>query len=136
MPNLYVFLFIFGIDRISMKNFKKIWKNYKYRFTPWLALNLAKKAKLPTNQEKINVQQLLSELIEILLKFEAPPYECLYKGNTAERRNIFKFCHERNRRILQEKWGFELEIKQSKIQDGGRGVFVKNGYILPEFGQR
>lgn len=24
---------------------KKLWKNYKYRFTPWIALNLAKEAK-------------------------------------------------------------------------------------------
>ena len=29
------------------KTFKSLWKNYKYRFTPWIAFNLSKEAKKP-----------------------------------------------------------------------------------------
>ncbi len=31
--------------KTQIKTLKKLWKNYKYRFTPWIALNLGKEAK-------------------------------------------------------------------------------------------
>ena len=31
--------------KTRLKTFKNLWKNYKYRFTPWIAFNLSKEAK-------------------------------------------------------------------------------------------
>ena len=33
--------------KTRLKTFKSLWKNYKYRFTPWIAFNLSKEAKKP-----------------------------------------------------------------------------------------
>ena len=71
--------------------------------------------------------------IKALLKeFQTPPYTCIFKGDTAERREIFQNCHKKNQNILYEKWGFQLEIKQSTVFEGGRGVFVKKGKICKD----
>ena len=112
-----------------MKQIKKLWKNYKYRFTPWLALNLAQKAKLPSDNQNVAMKQIEKDLYFLLESFKSPPYTCLFRGNTSERRQIFKSCHDQNQEILQNSWNFQLDIKSSNIKDGGRGVFVKKGKI-------
>ena len=76
-----------------------------------------------------NIYILAQDIKALLEEFESPPYTCLFKGDTTERRKIFQNCHNKNQSILEEKWGFQLESKESSIAHGGRGVFVKKGKI-------
>ena len=90
------------------------WKNYKYRFTPWLALNLpkrlAKKEAIATKGDNVNVQTpgpvnrttLLKDLSSLLRQFRQPPYTCLFRGDTPQRRQEFRYCHDKNVDILLE----------------------------------
>ena len=61
---------------------------------------------------------LAEDIICLLESFEVPPYTCLFKGDTSERRNIFHNCHIKNQDKLNNHWGFELEIKPSTIPEG------------------
>ena len=61
---------------------------------------------------------LAEDIICLLECFEVPPYTCLFKGDTCERRNIFHNCHIKNQDKLNKHWGFELEIKPSTIIKG------------------
>ena len=67
---------------------------------------------------------LAEDIICLLESFEVPPYTCLFKGDTSERRNIFHNCHIKNQEKLHNQWGFELEIKPSTISEGNilRGI--------------
>jgi hypothetical protein len=64
------------------------------------------------------------DIIRLLESFEVPPYTCLFKGDSSERRNIFHNCHIKNQEKLHNQWGFELEIKPSTISEGNilRGI--------------
>ena len=70
---------------------------------------------------------LAEDIICLLESFEVPPYTCLFKGDTSERRNIFHNCHIKNQDQLNNRWGFELEIKPSTIPEGNvlRGIDTK-----------
>ena len=67
---------------------------------------------------------LAEDIVCLLESFEVPPYTCLFKGDTSERRNIFHNCHIKNQDKLNNHWGFELEIKPSTVPEGNilRGI--------------
>ena len=44
--------------KTRLKTLKRIWNNYKYRFTPWIALNLNKEAKKPKDLGSFNLNKL------------------------------------------------------------------------------
>ena len=107
---------------------KKLWKNYKYRFTPWLAVNLAEKAQRQEQVLHCDQKQMRSELLNLLSEFQIPNESLIFR-DSSERRTDFAQCHQRNQEVLFHQSGFQLEVKASKIPNGGRGVFVKNGLV-------
>jgi hypothetical protein len=114
-----------------MSLLKKIWKDYKYRFTPWLVFNLPQKAKTVQKGYFVNHQKCLSDLEKMAKKFQKPPYSVLFRGDIKDRRETFAQNHHFNQAQLYDQWGFNLEIASSGLDCGaaGRGVFVKKGRI-------
>ena len=113
------------------------WKSYKYRFAPWLAWNLKKELvksekKLPTAHALKDVlrseQILVQELITLLTAFERPTVTLLFRDNQS-RREHFQELHQRNSEILLKSWGFDLEVRKSRIEGAGNGVFVRRGRV-------
>ena len=112
-----------------MSNLKKLWKNYKYRFTPWLAVNLAEKAQKQEHIQYWDQSLMTTQLLKLLSDFQIPNELLIYKGDTKVRRAEFKNCHIRNQNILLDRFGFQLDIQKSRIPNGGHGVFVTKGSI-------
>ena len=98
---------------------KKLWKNYKYRFAPWLALNLPQKAKPQDLTSFVDKSCLESELLTLLHQFQTPPDELVLRKKLSQ--PCFAECHAKNSEILHQNWGFQLEVKSSTIKNGGRG---------------
>ena len=98
----------------KMKTLKKAWKNYKYRFTPWIALNLNKQAQKLQNSSVKNDEIILT-LLQLLNKFDKPSYEVVFDKNRIRRDANLKLFHGKNVQILKENWKFELEVKESCI---------------------
>ena len=116
------------ITEYDMSLLKKLWKNYKYRFTPWLAINLADKAKKLEPSQHWDQSLMKEELLKLLSEFQTPNESMIFR-DSRDRRTNFAQCHCRNQEVLLEQFGFQLEIKCSKLPNGGQGVFIKNGLV-------
>ena len=109
-------------------NLKRIWKNYKFRFTPWIAYNFLDKAeKLKTSKFK-DEEKLSENLVHLLSQLKVVPYEIVFR-NSKGREKSFAHIHVENTKVLLNQEGFQLELKSSSIPGAGRGVFVKQGKI-------
>lgn len=94
------------------------WKQYKYRFVPWVALNWRKKRKSIRrieNAEDYNQEREL-KIIDVLEKL----FDVLDK---AEQRDVTYNA------AFENEFGFLIERKQSSIENAGHGVFVTSGCI-------
>ena len=111
-----------------MTYLKKLWKTYKYRFTPWIAFNFSNKAKRSIKSTTITRDEFTNNLLKLLEQFKSPPYEIVFK-DTKDRIIKFKNLHLYNQKILFKVCGFQLELRPSTIPIAGRGVFVKAGKI-------
>ena len=107
---------------------KRIWKNYKFRFTPWIAYNFLDKAEKPKTSKFIDEEKLSKNLVNLLSQFEAVPYKIVFKNSKA-REKSFAHSHVENSKVLLVQEGFQLDLKSSSIPGAGRGVFVKEGKI-------
>ena len=118
-----------------LKEFQKQWNNYKYRFSPWIAFNLSKRAVQYENQIKINhttanlaTEELIQQLSELLSRFIIPNYLTSFKNSPA-RREEFRQIYAKNQDILYCMFGFNLAVADSRTKSAGRGVFVAKGQI-------
>ena len=124
-----------------LKVFISKWKNYRHRLLPWLALNL--RHRIVPQSEQINCNskgyivhlEIENCLKEMLLAFEKPYANIdetliIFGGNSSKRRHLFESYGRKNREILLHKFGFDLDIKQSAMQEAGKGVFVRRGRIM------
>ena len=116
-----------------LKEVKNLWKQYRYRFTPWQALNFDRHAVPLTDQHHdthLDIQdgKLLNDLELLFSKFRAPEYAWMFR-DSPKRREEFQLCNASNKDILHSQWGFELTLEPSGIPGAGKGVFVKRGSI-------
>ena len=109
--------------------FKRLWKHYKYRFTPWIAYNFMKQAKKVPKNSEYNKKELCDQLVKLLERFEWPPYEVAFCRDKNEQKIYFSKLHRHNQNIMSHICGFELKLAPSTISGAGRGVFVKSGKI-------
>lgn len=122
------------------------WRNYKFRFVPWIMLNLKKEIKVMHRTDtpfKPN-DTYIAELWHLLGEFQRPDLNCIFKPSL--RRSMFLDLHNENNQILLrlkgkfkfsfwiwlESWafsGFSLVVKPSQSHGAGFGVFVSSGRI-------
>ncbi|XP_039999208.1 SET domain-containing protein 9 [Xiphias gladius] len=130
--------------RVALKRFQNIWKSYRHRFVPWVALNLSKnektlrqvtegsKDKLVPDEE---VSQSLLKLFRVLLRSHGANHaeprapqthfprqvtdeEVQYGGNPG--------CgHD----AMFHSLGFCIDRKTSTLPFAGTGVFVTKGFV-------
>jgi len=97
------------------------WANYKYRFTPWIALNLDREA-VKLDFELASPQVLLQQLHQML--------EALHHY-TALRDDLMLYdeLHQRNQERVLECFGFCLSRCPSSLPGAGSGVKLIQGKI-------
>ena len=121
------------------KVLKNKWKNYRHRFLPWLALNLRHRMVPESHQIKnhgkdcIPKTKIENSLKEMLLALENPckgtdTALTIFGRDSSKRRQMFEKCGKKNREILMQQFGFNLEIKKSAMPGAGNGVFL-NGKL-------
>ena len=118
---------------VMLKEIKNLWKVYRFRFTPWQALNFNRHAVSVKDQyrvECLDIQddKLLAELQCLFQDFRPTNYFWMFR-DCVERRREFLLSHDENKDVLFRKWGFELSMKPSGISGAGKGVFVERGSI-------
>ena len=114
-----------------LRELKNIWKNYRFRFTPWQAFNFGRLAVPIENQVQsleISDELLCLELQQLLRDFRPPDYVWMFR-NSPERQREFRLCSDENRSGLFRAWGFELGLRASGIKGAGLGVFVLKGSV-------
>lgn len=105
------------------------WKTYKFRFVPWIILNL--------NTEKNRSQRLVSgrnQVKELSAEEVKRVFESLFEKlpqyvSLKENFSLYKELHKENLNILLKHSGFNLETGPSTISGAGNGVFVKSGKV-------
>jgi len=110
-----------------MKKLMNQWKQYKYRFVPWLAFNLKDR----------NIRSVTKNDTDIILtpvQFQDFLHQFLFKLNQ-NYENLQPLTpgsqkyHEIGQKILFETSGFCIERTDSLVQAAGRGVKVTQGTI-------
>ena len=92
-----------------LKQSKKAWNVYRYRFFPWIRINLTKPGVITYRENKvIKDDEVLHQLITIFSTL-----------------NNNKNCDPN--KILHEVIGFQVIRQDSNIPDGGTGVFISKG---------
>ncbi|CAB3380622.1 Hypothetical predicted protein [Cloeon dipterum] len=102
------------------------WKNYRFRFVPWVAINLHHKMKdnariVPSAAADplISASKVLSQLSNVI-PFLVRPKKPEDSSETYS---------EKSRKIMFLKLGFSIERGPSPIPGGGTGVFVNRGKV-------
>lgn len=107
------------------KVLRQKWKNYKYRFVPWIVLNLkerkVRRVGKGQNDKFANDVSILNTLVELFEQLTDNPAD-VKNGKTA---------HEKNLTIMENVFGFRTERKKSVLPNGGIGVFVTKGHVRP-----
>ncbi|XP_074645273.1 SET domain-containing protein 9-like isoform X2 [Tubulanus polymorphus] len=108
-----------------LKRMLKRWASYKYRFVPWLALNL--KDRQIRNVPKGSCDKVITD--------EAAQ-QCMYKLFTAFETAKSRYSsndpaiqYQTNMRVMKESLGFCIERAESVVKGGGTGVRVTDGTI-------
>ena len=110
------------------------WSEYKYRFVPWLALNMRKQlarksgrdSKMPRKSEEDYVASLES-LLKQLHRPDSDPW-ILFR-DTKKRQDLFSSLHAKNKTVLEREWGFDVSVAPSLIPNAGNGVFLSRGGV-------
>jgi hypothetical protein len=113
-----------------LKKIVSLWKNYRYRFTPWQALHFDRHAVSVQEQHPADIcdGQLMADLQSLVSQFRPPEHILMFK-KSPERLREFRLCQEENDQVLYRAWGFSLAVKASSISGAGRGVYVHRGSI-------
>lgn len=129
--------------RIALNRFLDKWKSYRYRFVPWIALNLSKnektlrrvtersKDKLTPDEE---VSGALLQLFGVLFHTHWAPQQHSRRAQTH-----FKCSTGQDNRwsgglicghdAMFQTLGFCIDRKQSSLASAGTGVFVTKGFV-------
>ncbi|CAG0882704.1 unnamed protein product [Darwinula stevensoni] len=97
------------------------WKNYRYRFVPWIATNLKdRNLRLATSDADkiVSDGRLVSSLVEVMSKFEM----------SVEKKD-WPEIHLKNLKVMHKVCGFTIRKGASKLPHGGTGVGVADGEI-------
>ena len=91
--------------KCKMKSLKYFWKNYKYRFTPWIYINFPIKAKrLEKTPNYYTKKGLSNNLLELFKAFKYTPDELVFRDNY-ERKCSFEEMHRHNQEIMLKQVG-------------------------------
>ena len=106
------------------------WDQYKYRFMPWVTLNLKKElGKQKSDRPRVKLksqEEYVNELKDLLSVLQRPSLHTSFKGSKSD----FELLHEENQDILLKSKGFQLNVRKSLISEvAGRGVFVDQGSV-------
>ncbi|KAM6230330.1 SET domain-containing protein 9 isoform 2-T2 [Porphyrio hochstetteri] len=134
---------------------RRRWDAYKYRFVPWLALNLRRKRRTLRYVPESSQDKIISDedVFETLLKlFKAlfindlsrqehilsllPEVKCKYLGLLTEQKpSKLNFCDHQGQdvfspeEVLVDALGFSITRDQSSLVSAGTGVFVTKGFV-------
>ena len=88
------------------------WKVYRYRFVPWMKLNVSPQKMMACVKNKVVTdQEAILQLIEVLTKLNG-----VVQSDPSK--------------VLKSISGFQLIRKRSQIKDAGVGVFIAEGKAL------
>ncbi|XP_076462208.1 SET domain-containing protein 9-like [Babylonia areolata] len=116
----------------SMERLLKKWKQYRYRFVPWIALNL--KDRSVRSVPKGATDKLASDayILDTLTGLLSAFHKCC---NGAGQTAVSRHGHgsprlaDHNLGVMREVMGFTVQRRVSSIAGGGRGVAVTDGRI-------
>ncbi|KAJ6641895.1 SET domain-containing protein 9 [Pseudolycoriella hygida] len=125
---------------------KNLWKNYKYRFVPWISLNiirderkrqrLLKLGEKTTNEaikqnQSVRIDHIMKDGV-LLSSREIRSTLTEYCGKLSYQKHpkyTVEDIHKKNASIFFEHFGFLLGRKKSHIVPEGLGVFVIDGTV-------
>ena len=97
------------------------WSIYKYRFVPWIALNVNEKTAVVVNK-----QELVPE-IDLLRSLQSC-FESFHQySSLRDDLSLYEDLHVKNQKVLLQTQGFTVVRRQSLIQGAGAGVFIQQG---------
>ena len=109
--------------RSLTRRLSRAWSSYKYRFVPWIALNLNEKTAVKVEQSDIYSQdELVASLVITLSALEQ--YTSLREDLT-----LYDSLHAANQVSLLNEVGFSVSRRQSSIPGAGTGVFIQRGAV-------
>ena len=109
--------------RSLTRRLSRAWSSYKYRFVPWIALNLNEKTAVKVEQSDIYSQEELVESLVITLS-ALEQYTSLREDLT-----LYDSLHAANQVSLLNEVGFSVSRRQSSIPGAGTGVFIQRGAV-------
>jgi len=94
-----------------VRRFAKTWKIYRYRFVPWMKINVTPQKLMACVEDKVVTDEdVMHQLIEIFNKLNST-------------------LHSNSNEALNAVAGFQLVRKKSQVKDAGVGVFVSKGKV-------
>ena len=105
------------------RRLSRAWSSYKYRFVPWIALNLNEKTAVKVEQSDIYSQEELVESLVITLS-ALEQYTSWREDLT-----LYDSLHAANQVSLLNEVGFSVSRRQSSIPGAGTGVFIQRGAV-------
>ncbi|NWX74277.1 SETD9 protein, partial [Alca torda] len=139
-----------------LRSLRRRWDGYKYRFVPWLALNLRRKRRTLRYVPKSSQDKIISDedVFETLLKvFKAlfindfsrqahilallPEIRCKYMElvTVEQKQSEVNSCNHQSQHVLSpdevlfNTLGFSITRDRSSLVSAGTGVFVTKGFI-------
>lgn len=109
------------------KYLKEKWISYRYRFVPWIILNL-KDRKVRKVDKGQNDKLILDDHV---LKFFTDFFIQLNYTTESYTNTDFKHVNKKNLDIMKNHLGFITERRPSLLPLGGLGVFVTQGHVKP-----
>lgn len=128
---------------IALKRFLDKWKSYKYRFVPWVALNLSKNEKTLRQVTERSTDKLApdEEVSRALLQLFGVLFQTHWSKDQVPRREHAHFKRSTGRddrcqrgpvcghEAMFQTLGFCIDRKPSSLPFAGTGVFVTKGFV-------
>ncbi|XP_045159677.2 SET domain-containing protein 9-like [Mercenaria mercenaria] len=101
------------------------WKQYRYRFVPWVATNINESA-----------PRIVPSVYEDKIVADAEVEKCLLSLLTAFHKSGKQHAtltakHVEHTKLMLGECGFSIKRRPSLLENGGRGVFVASGHVRP-----
>ena len=133
--NLFQCIFLSNIETITsdimLQKLTKKWKSYKYRFLPWLLFNFRSELRKSDGKNQkdffLSDSQYVEDLADLYTSLEAP--KGIHRNKNQKTKELYKELYRRNQKILYQKFGFELKVAPSLIENAGMGAFVSKGSV-------
>ncbi|CAL9688917.1 unnamed protein product [Knipowitschia caucasica] len=120
--------------RAALNHFHNKWKSYRYRFVPWIALNVSKNEKTLRKVSERRLDKLLAddEVSSCLLRL----FGLLHRGQDSQAALDSASAHSDKlsagmcaHEAMLHSLGFCIQRKPSSVPFAGTGVFVTQGAI-------